>query len=86
MEHNITNGSTTDRTWPENAQERNDFSDWQYEVTNGDTVLGFRDWIMHRDEAEDCDVEGGVIITHYPGKIYLDLETGEFTGTAEQED
>lgn len=42
--------SNDNRTWPENAQERSDFSDWQYEVSNGDTVLGFRDWVAHRNE------------------------------------
>lgn len=39
-------------TWPENEDERNDFCDWQFEVGNGDTLLGFRDWMSHRDEAE----------------------------------
>ena len=42
--------SNDNRTWPENAQERSDFSDWQYEVSNGDTVLGFRDWVAPRNE------------------------------------
>lgn len=53
---------------------------------NGNNVGSFEftreGWPDHDpdDEGED----GGVIITHYPGKIYLDLETGEFTGTAEE--
>lgn len=29
-----------------------DIRDWQYEVANGDTVLGFMDWLKHREEAE----------------------------------
>jgi hypothetical protein len=27
-------------------------SDWEYEVSNGDTVLGFDDWQAHKIEAE----------------------------------
>lgn len=27
-------------------------SDWQAEVTNGDTVLGLMEWIAHQDEAD----------------------------------
>ena len=26
-------------------------TDWQYEVRNGDTVLGFREWLAHRWQA-----------------------------------
>lgn len=37
----------TARTWPETTEERNRFADWQYEVANADTVLGFRDWVDH---------------------------------------
>ena len=29
-----------------------DIRDWKYEVSNNDTVLGLRDWIEHRDEAD----------------------------------
>lgn len=29
-----------------------DKQDWQYEVANGDTVLGFEEWKEHRKEAE----------------------------------
>lgn len=39
-------------TWPTTDAERIDYVDWQYEVANGDTVLDFRDWVDHRDEAE----------------------------------
>ena len=28
-----------------------DRKDWQYEVSNGDTVLGFEDWKAHKKEA-----------------------------------
>lgn len=48
-----TESTATGPTWPENAQERSDFSDWQYEAANGDTVLGFRDWVTHRNEQID---------------------------------
>lgn len=40
-------------TWPETDQERDDFKDWQFEVSNGDTVLGYREWTNHRDQAEE---------------------------------
>lgn len=25
--------------------------DWQYEVANGDTLLGFDEWMQHQEEA-----------------------------------
>ena len=28
-------------------------SDWQYEVANGDTVLGLADWVAHRNEVSE---------------------------------
>lgn len=40
-------------TWPENDSEREAFDDWRHEAGNGDTLLGFRDWITHRDESQD---------------------------------
>jgi hypothetical protein len=27
--------------------------DWKYEVTNGDTLLGYVDWVLHKMEAEE---------------------------------
>jgi hypothetical protein len=27
--------------------------DWRYEVSNGDTVLGLREWIAHRHQPDD---------------------------------
>ena len=27
-------------------------SDWKYEVANGDTVLGYAEWVRHKEEAE----------------------------------
>jgi len=27
-------------------------SDWQYDVANGDTKLGYVDWVMHNKEKE----------------------------------
>lgn len=41
------------RTWPETAEERARYSDWQYEVANGDTILGFRDWMDHNPLKEE---------------------------------
>jgi hypothetical protein len=31
-----------DRDWP--------LSDWRYEVGNGDTILGYTDWVAHQKE------------------------------------
>jgi hypothetical protein len=28
------------------------FSDWQYEVVNGDTILGYWEWVEHQKEAD----------------------------------
>lgn len=40
---------------------------------------------MYNYDADDDDdvVNGAVLITHYPGNIYLDPETGEFSGDAD---
>jgi hypothetical protein len=32
-------------TWPVGPLEHAEFGRWQYEVANGDTTLGFRDWL-----------------------------------------
>ena len=37
--------------------EDTDRKDWEYEVANGDTVLGFDEWLDHRAEAEDEEPE-----------------------------
>ena len=34
-----------------------DFADWQYEVANGDTRLGFDEWREHQAEQERRDIE-----------------------------
>lgn len=39
-------------TWPLTSAERVAFADWRYEAGNGDTILGFRDWVEHRDELD----------------------------------
>ena len=31
--------------------------DWQYEVANGDTSLGYAEWVQHNVEAERWDEE-----------------------------
>jgi hypothetical protein len=38
------------KTWPETAAERDAFVDWQYEVEQGDTLYGFRDWLAAEKE------------------------------------
>ena len=42
-------------TWPETDAERAAYAAWQYEVGNGDTVLGFRDWVANQpaDDTEE---------------------------------
>jgi hypothetical protein len=35
----------------EQARRDDDLHDWRYEVANGDTLLGFRDWVDARDAA-----------------------------------
>ena len=32
-------------------------SDWKYEVSNGDTWLGYQEWLEHRIESEPDDPE-----------------------------
>lgn len=39
---------------PLSDEERFPKSDWQYEVSNGDTALGYVEWVAHRKEAEDA--------------------------------
>jgi len=34
------------------TEHRADLADWRYEVTNGDTMLGFAAWLEHRRIAE----------------------------------
>ncbi len=33
-------------------------SDWQYDVANGDTRLGYHDWVDHQREDEDVAGRG----------------------------
>ena len=30
-------------------------SDWRYEVENGDTMLGYWEWVLCRLDEKDCD-------------------------------
>lgn len=43
------------KSWTETpvAPMAEDRRDWQYEVRNGDTVLGLAEWLEHRTEASD---------------------------------
>lgn len=45
-------------------------SDWKYEVDNGDTYLGFREWLEHKIEDQQNDIEHmQQIVDHWvPGK------------------
>lgn len=36
----------------EKMREKYRIADWQYEVNNGDTVLGYEEWVKHKIEAE----------------------------------
>ena len=40
------------KTWPDTPEERLAFIGWQYEVENGDTLRGFRDWLAAKQEQE----------------------------------
>jgi hypothetical protein len=35
--------------------EQDDRNDWQYEVANGDTVLGFAEWLEHKQDEATAD-------------------------------
>ena len=38
---------------PEKESKKYPKSDWQYEVKNGDTKLGYKEWVEHRKEADN---------------------------------
>lgn len=35
-------------------------ADWKYEVANGDTYLGYQEWVAHRCEAEGHELPRGI--------------------------
>lgn len=39
--------------WPETDAEKIAFTDWQHEVSNGDTSVGFREWFTNREAEGD---------------------------------
>ena len=39
-----------DADWPS--------ADWRYDVANGDTRLGYGEWVAHNKETEEMDDEG----------------------------
>jgi hypothetical protein len=45
--------------------------DWRYEVANGDTLLGYEEWVAHKREAdaEPCDECSG---TRWPDEVHDD--------------
>lgn len=57
----MSNSATPSTSWPTTDEEREAFSDWQYEVANGDTTAGFREWLNGRSVTPDgmCPVHGG---------------------------
>jgi hypothetical protein len=34
-------------------EEKYPFEDWQHDVSNGDTKMGYADWVMHNVESSD---------------------------------
>jgi hypothetical protein len=42
-------------------EERFPLTDWQDEVRNGDTRLGYREWLQHRKESEQGQAEGKAV-------------------------
>ena len=40
------------KMWPDTPEERLAFIGWQYEVENGDTLRGFRDWLAAKQERD----------------------------------
>jgi len=38
--------------------ERTLIDEWRWEVANGDTLLGFEEWLAHKREAEDTEPRG----------------------------
>lgn len=49
----VQNEENSASVWPDNDEERIRFVDWQYEVGNGDTVLGFRDWLTAKEDEDE---------------------------------
>ena len=45
-------------------------SDWKYEIDNGNTYLGFKEWLEHKIEDMEHDIENmRLIVDHWaPGK------------------
>jgi hypothetical protein len=42
----------------EQARYAYSISDWQYEVRNGDTQLGYKDWVLHQLESNGQSLKG----------------------------
>lgn len=34
---------------------RDRIDDWKYEVANGDTMLGYAEWLEHQENPDTCD-------------------------------
>ena len=67
-------------------------SDWQYEVANGDTQLGYQEWVEHRVESEGrreplccpwCAAGSGLLLS--PGRPSEIGQNGQTYGENEDE-
>lgn len=56
--------------WP-SEDERPAYADWQGEVANGDTVLGFRDWLTAQ-AADECEGHESLAGEHMGETVYCD--------------
>lgn len=37
-------------TWPRDSEEWRDYRDWQADAREGNTIMGFRDWVANREQ------------------------------------
>lgn len=42
---------------PKQSENKYPIEDWKYEVLNGDTKLGYADWVEHKKESDSDDME-----------------------------
>lgn len=43
-----------DASIPTNVVEKYPMSDWRWEVTEGNTVLGYKEWVQHKEESANA--------------------------------
>ena len=51
-EHGLSLALIWAEDWPDYEEEEYTEVDWRYEVANGDTTLGFAEWVKHKKEAD----------------------------------